>query len=135
MAFDKRRVLGGLIVLVVAPVVLFGGWVVAAKTLGVIGAVTPASAELQPRVEPFTVTVVTAGNGAPLCRRAGIARSGEWPRCEQADDELGTIATGAQLRVTAQRVRWVKYEETLWFRTSYQGQEGWVSQRDTDFAR
>ncbi len=108
---------------------------VAAKTLGVIGAIAPASAEMQPRVEPFTVTVVTAGNGAPLCRRAGIARSGEWPRCEQADDELGTIATGAQLRVTAQRVRWVRYEETRWFRTSYQGLEGWVSQRDTDSAR
>ena len=135
MAFDKRRVLRRLILLAVAPVLLFGGWVVAAKTLGVIGAVTPASAELQPRAVPFTVTVVTAGNGAPLCRRAGIARSGEWPRCEESDDELGTIATGAKLRVTAQRVRWVRYEETRWFLTSYEGQEGWVSQRDTDAAR
>ena len=135
MAFDKRRVLRRLILLAIAPVLLFGGWVVAAKTLGVIGAVAPASAELQPRLTPFTVTVVTAGNGARLCRTAGIARSGELPRCEQSDDEILTIATGTQLQVTAQRVRWVRYEETRWFRTSHQGQDGWVSQRDTDSPR
>ena len=135
MAFDKSRVLRRSVILLVAPIVLFGSWVVAAKALGVIGAMTPASAELQPRPLPFTVTAATSGNGAALCRRPGLARSGGLPRCEQSDDDLGTIMTGAELRVTAQRVRWVRYEETLWFLTSYRGQEGWVSQRDTAAAR
>ena len=135
MAFDKRRVLRRLLLLALAPVFLFGGWVVAAKTLGVVGAFAPASAELQPRKTPFTVTVVTAGSGALLCRGPGLARSGEQPRCEHSDDELSTITTGTELRVTAQRSRWVRYEETRWFLTAYQDQEGWVSQRDTDSPR
>ena len=84
-----------------------------------------AQAEAAPVAPVDTITIVTVNNRARLCPQPNFGQG----------QELLRIPTGTKLEVLGRSIVQNRLIRATWFKVSYNGKVGWVSQFDTDKAQ
>jgi hypothetical protein len=102
---------------ILTPVIIFG-------LLGIVPSVIASSDEVPVANIGDTIKIITPGTKARLCPK---------PLCKQ-DQELLRIPADTEFKVEKVSSERLPMWDVVWYKITYKGKKGWVSEFDTDKA-